>query len=147
MTSPGLVSGRRSDIDVTEVLQAFVLNNGNEDDSMAQPDSPMVVITPPSAPLMVSQRSPLLSTQAIPATPRPKLRRRASTAPPECCTCTRGLTCSPHYALLARPFQISLNRYRTAPIMTPPFSRISLFGAPTSRSLFSRRKEEQEIDG
>ncbi|KAF2682643.1 hypothetical protein K458DRAFT_432618 [Lentithecium fluviatile CBS 122367] len=150
VTSLGLVSEHVADIDVTEGLRTLVLEDGVGDPT-PRPSSPVIIITPPSALPMVSQRPRQLSDQVIHITPRPRLWRKAATAPPRALQLYSGIKPQPPRraisARTARPLHTSLSRYRWTPMMSPPLPRLSLFGAPASRSLISRRKSSRQSAG
>ena len=144
--APGLVSRRVADIDVTEGLRALVLDDDSDDDPTPRPGSPIIIITPPSARLMVSQRPRQLSTQAIPTTPRPRLRRKVATAPAGSLHIYSGMRPQPPRRAIsvrtARPSQTSTSRYRMRSMRTP-FPQLSLLATPTSRSTISQRKSKK----
>jgi hypothetical protein len=145
MISAGPVNRCVTDIDNTEVMRAPAMDKESGEDPTPQPGSPMVVITPPSAPLMVSQRPRLLTT------PRPRLRRKAATAPPGALQLYSGIKPQPPRravsARTARPFQPLLSRYRRTPRMTPPLRTISFFGTSTPRSLCDLGKTTKKSVG
>jgi hypothetical protein len=141
-----------SDIDVTEVLRGFVLDDESDDDPTPRPGSPTIVITPPSTPLRLSQRRRQLSSPVItPTTPRPRLRRKAATAPLGALHIYSGTKPQPpRRAISARtksPFQTSRSQYRRTPVMAQPAPRLPVSGASTSRSRNSQRKSGRRVVG
>lgn len=165
---PGLVSKRITEIDITVDLQALALQarHGDDDDETTPTATPRsgspapVVVTPPgfSTFTMFSDR-PRQSSEATitPATERPRLRRKAHTAPSGSLRDVPGARGSftpqpPRRAVsstTAEAFSRSGSRQRRRPSkeqsLTP--SELSQPGLQASRSLLSKKKTSKRNSG
>lgn len=148
---------RMTAIDVTEGLRTFVWDDDDECGPTPRAGSPValsytIIVTPPTEPLALtdSQRLRQLSCEATP-TPRPKLERKAATAPPGVLHLYPGVKPQPpRRAISARtawPGQSSGDLHRRDSVMNLSLPRLSHFGTPISRSLISRRRTTRRAVG
>ncbi|KAF2253442.1 hypothetical protein BU26DRAFT_515797 [Trematosphaeria pertusa] len=147
---PALVGKRISEIDVTEGLRMFVIDDDDELNPTPRPGSPAIVITHPAEPMTIRQRPRQLSSEPT-ATPRPKLMRNAATAPAGALALYPSIKPQPPRraisARTARPGGGNGSRHRRSPLIVPPLPRLSQFGTAASRSLISRRKTTRKSVG
>ncbi|KAF2636085.1 hypothetical protein P280DRAFT_157173 [Massarina eburnea CBS 473.64] len=150
-TSSSLLAPAMLEIDVTEGLRTFVLDDDDDDDTTPQPGSPMIVVTPPLEGLSARQRLRQLSSDVVPVRPRPKLKRKAATAPPGTLQLYSHLKPQvPRRAIserTERPGQIRGNQYRQSSTMIPQMPRLPLRNTPATRPIISRRMTSRKSVG
>jgi len=147
MISPASASNEVPKIEIMEGLRALVLDDNSDDGPTPQQGSPIIVITPPSAELMVSQQPRQPSAPAVARTPRPRLRRNAATAPPGALHLYSGIEPQPPRRAIStrtpRSLQSSPSRQKRSPVEMPPHPQFPPFGTSVSRSLICRRKSNK----
>ncbi|KAF2788850.1 hypothetical protein K505DRAFT_420833 [Melanomma pulvis-pyrius CBS 109.77] len=139
---PRLAGRRLTALDVTEGLRELAM----DDDLTPKATSPA---TPTSVSTCKPNRRRQLSGDMI-RTSRPKLRRKAATAPPGTLYLLSAAPQPPRRAISARvsrPHQNRNNHNRQSGLWSTPLPRLSLYGASASRSLITRRKSIRKSVG
>lgn len=140
--NPALEERRLTGLDITEGLRELAMN----DSPAPRAISPAM---PTSASIYRLMRSRQLSSGVI-RTPRPKLRRRAATAPPGVLCPFSSIPQPPRRAISARVSRQDQNRSkggRQSGLWSASLPRVSVYGIPASRSLISRRKSNRKSVG
>ncbi|KAF2662897.1 hypothetical protein K491DRAFT_686055 [Lophiostoma macrostomum CBS 122681] len=125
-----------SNIDITEGLRSLIL----EDDPTPRSSSPATAKTPTR---YTKQQPPRRKSGTSGSPERPRLRRKAATAPPGSLSLFSTKPHPPRRAISARAPRSgpgTVIRTRSISHRGPLLPRISLFGTPASRSLISKRK-------
>ncbi|KAF1959068.1 hypothetical protein CC80DRAFT_591151 [Byssothecium circinans] len=140
------------EMDVTEGLRAFVLDDDDDDDTTPQPRSPMIIVTPPSEGLSAHrQRLRQLSSDVVSPTPRPRLLKKAVTAPPgplELCPQAKPQLL--RRSISERTERHSRNQgsgHRQRPKTIAPMLRVPLLKTTTTKSIINRKMTSRKSVG
>jgi len=154
MIPPGLVNKRIAELDVAKGLHSPVQGNDQENDEMPRASRLRLTSTPPADVWIRSdQRIWQPSGTAAPIAPatRPKLRRKAATAPPGAFHSTTDINPQPPRRVIsARTADANRNsgsRRRRTPAAMPQMARLPQLGTSATGSIISRRKTNTKSRG
>ena len=151
--APSLAVPMTIEIDVTEGLRSLVLDDEEEDDDTTpEPQSPMIVVTPPpEEPSARRQQLRRPSDDVVYPPSRPKLERKAATAPPGVLELhSRTKPQPPRRAISERTKRTDRareRRHRRNSRLVAPVLRLGHLGAPTTRSIISRKMTSRKSIG
>jgi hypothetical protein len=142
--NPALEGRRMTGMDITEGLQELAMNDGPKNRAINPATSTSVPIDRP-------MRSRQLSSGVI-RTPRPKLRRKAATAPPGALCLDSSTPQPPRRAISARVSRQSQSQSRSkgdlpSGLWITPLPRVFVYGIPASRSLIGKEKSNRKSVG
>ncbi|KAF2869279.1 hypothetical protein BDV95DRAFT_608844 [Massariosphaeria phaeospora] len=142
-----IVSSLDISVDVTEGLRTFMIDDDPTPPALSPIASPSIIITAPYD-LWSKEQRPRQMSSDVPSVQRPKLKRKAVTAPPGAFRLYTTVPHPPRRAISARTACPAYARNRSSRTTPSPMSpRLSHVGSSTTRSLITQRREGRKLIG